>query len=147
MGHEIWTLGKLSACPLTELADTYAARIRRHTPIAIHRLKGGKDPTTEGEMLTKRLKSGMYVVGLDTQGTAWSSDTLATALDDWRSQAQHQIFIVGGSHGFDASFRRRCNALWSLGPLTLPHRLALLICAEQLYRAHTILRNEPYHHR
>jgi 23S rRNA (pseudouridine1915-N3)-methyltransferase len=66
-------------------------------------------------------------------------------LERWILAARSLSFVIGGSAGLDAALITRANASWSLGPLTFPHELARIIVLEQLYRAFTILRGEPYH--
>jgi 23S rRNA (pseudouridine1915-N3)-methyltransferase len=66
-------------------------------------------------------------------------------MDEWRLAARPVTFVLGGSHGLAAGLLQRADARWSLGPLTLPHELARVVVLEQLYRAFTILRGEPYH--
>jgi 23S rRNA (pseudouridine1915-N3)-methyltransferase len=63
----------------------------------------------------------------------------------WQLRARPIALLIGGSHGLDDGLLGQARARWSLGPLTLPHELARVIALEQLYRAWTILRGEPYH--
>ena len=84
-------------------------------------------------------------MALDRGGPAWSSEQLASHLDRWRLAARPVTFLLGGSHGLDPMLLASCDERWSLGPLTLPHELARVVVYEQLYRAWTILRHEPYH--
>ena len=99
----------------------------------------------EAKRIAARLPAGAHVVALDRLGTALSSEQLAAALDGWRLAARPVACIIGGSHGIDPGLLARANLRWSLGPLTLPHELARVVVLEQLYRAGTILRGEPYH--
>jgi 23S rRNA (pseudouridine1915-N3)-methyltransferase len=84
-------------------------------------------------------------VALAREGREWTSAELARRVDEWRLAARPVTFLVGGSRGLAAGLLERANARWSLGPLTLPHELARVVVLEQLYRAFTILRGEPYH--
>ena len=82
---------------------------------------------------------------LARQGTAWSSEELARQVERWQREARTVALVIGGSHGLPADLLAAASDRWSLGPLTLPHELARVVVAEQLYRACTILRGEPYH--
>jgi 23S rRNA (pseudouridine1915-N3)-methyltransferase len=75
----------------------------------------------------------------------WSSRELAHQLDRWLLAARPITLLIGGSEGLDPSLIGRAGARWSLGPLTFPHELARVVVLEQIYRAFTILKGEPYH--
>jgi 23S rRNA (pseudouridine1915-N3)-methyltransferase len=83
-------------------------------------------------------------VALARQGTAWSSEELAQQVTRWQREARPVALTIGGSHGLSPEVLASADQ-WSLGPLTLPHELARVVVLEQLYRACTILRGEPYH--
>ena len=99
----------------------------------------------EAERLLARAPGGATVVALAREGSAWTSEELARRVEGWRMAARPLAFVIGGSHGLAPGLLAAAAARWSLGPLTLPHELARVIVAEQLYRAFTILRGEPYH--
>jgi len=99
----------------------------------------------EAERLIARLPDGADVVCLARNGRPWSSDDLAAQLRGWQLRARPVAILIGGSHGLSDALLTRSGAVWSLGPLTLPHELARVVVVEQLYRAGTILRGEPYH--
>jgi 23S rRNA (pseudouridine1915-N3)-methyltransferase len=99
----------------------------------------------EAERLGARVEKGSNLVALARVGAGWSSADLASQLERWLLAARPLTFVIGGSHGLDSSLIARAVARWSLGPLTLPHELARVVVGEQLYRAFTILRGEPYH--
>jgi 23S rRNA (pseudouridine1915-N3)-methyltransferase len=84
-------------------------------------------------------------VALAGAGDPWSSEQLARRLERWRLDARPLAFVIGGSRGLDPDLIASAAERWSLGPLTLPHELARVVVAEQLYRGMTILRGEPYH--
>jgi 23S rRNA (pseudouridine1915-N3)-methyltransferase len=86
-------------------------------------------------------------VVLDEGGVELASSDLAGILDELDMQAAKRIvFIIGGAYGVTDELKRRSDVLWSLSKLTFPHQLVRLLLAEQLYRANTIRRGEPYHH-
>lgn len=99
----------------------------------------------EADRLQARLPAGAFVVALDRGGRQLSSEDLAGELDAWRLAAQPVALLVGGSHGLHPRLLQAARLRWSLGLLTLPHELARVVVLEQLYRAGTILRGEPYH--
>jgi 23S rRNA (pseudouridine1915-N3)-methyltransferase len=103
--------------------------------------------TREAEAILKAVPDGAYVFLLDERGTALTTPQLAERLDRLAvDSVKSAVFIIGGAHGVDQAIRERADFVWSLSPLTFPHQLVRLLLAEQLYRAHTILRNLPYHH-
>lgn len=86
------------------------------------------------------------VVALDEGGHTWDSQGFARWLADRRDEGVPEVaFIIGGPDGLDPSVRKRANKIWSLGRITLPHEMARLVLAEQLYRAGMILAGAPYH--
>ena len=102
----------------------------------------------EAERLLGRIGDGDHAILFDERGAAITSEGLARKLRELEPRVRSRlVFIVGGAFGVDASVRERANEILSLGPMTFPHELARVILAEQLYRALTIQRNIPYHHR
>ena len=85
------------------------------------------------------------MIALTRDGAGWSSRDLAAQLERWLIASRPVALVIGGSNGLAASVLARADSRWSLGPLTLPHELARVVVLEQLYRAFTILRGEPYH--
>jgi len=99
----------------------------------------------EAARLEVKIPDRTTVVALAREGVGWSSRELARQLEGWLLQGRPLAFLIGGSSGLNSSVIARASARWSLGPLTFPHELARVILCEQLYRAFTILRGEPYH--
>ena len=141
--------------PIVIAADEYVERIRRYFPIEVVEVK--EEPLRKGtpidrvkraeaERIQKVLRDGEHLVLLDEQGKQLSSEEVAKRLSSFSRDGIGSIaFVVGGPVGLDPEFLRSANERWSLSRMTLPHRIARLILAEQLYRACTILRGEPYH--
>jgi 23S rRNA (pseudouridine1915-N3)-methyltransferase len=100
----------------------------------------------EGARLLKHLDSDAVNVALHEQGKARSSRDLARWMGDLRDSGRCVRFVVGGAHGLATDVLSRCSMRMSLSPMTLPHDLALLVLAEQIYRSKAILAGEPYHH-
>ena len=129
--------GKLRG-PERTLADEYLGRVRRYVTCDERETKDSVD-------LTRALPKEAAVVALEPGGDALSSAELARRLEKWASQRKGVVaFVVGGASGLPADVVSRADARLSLSSLTLPHRLARVVLAEQLYRAMTILRGEPY---
>lgn len=85
------------------------------------------------------------VVALDERGADWTTDALAASLARWRDEAVHPVFVIGGPDGLDPQLKRSAQAQVRLSSMTLPHALARVLLAEQLYRAWSMLANHPYH--
>lgn len=135
-----------------EACDDYLARLGRYVDLAEHEVREAaraptpaKQQSTEGLALRAVLPDGGVVVVLDREGQTWTSESLAARMDGWRLAARPVSFVIGGSIGLDPALVAAADARWSLGALTLPHELARVVVVEQLYRAWTILRGEPYH--
>jgi 23S rRNA (pseudouridine1915-N3)-methyltransferase len=84
-------------------------------------------------------------VALDERGVPLATRALAERLRRWETDARDVAFVIGGPDGLADSIKQGADLQWSLSPLTLPHGLVRVIVAEQLYRAHSILKNHPYH--
>ena len=145
------TVGKLRPA-LRDVCDDYLRRLGRFVRVAEREVKeagrAGSEQLqrdTEGQRLLEAIGEGSRVVLLDLAGRTWSSEELAKQLDAWRVNGRERTFVIGGAAGISAAVRARAQVSWSLGPLTLPHELARIVVVEQLYRASTILRGEPYH--
>lgn len=100
---------------------------------------------TEGKLILDRLDAGEQVILLDERGKQLGSRDLAAKLTDWQHDGRDLCFIIGGPDGVSADVRRRADFTWSLSQLTLPHGLARVLLAEQLYRGHALQTGHPYH--
>ena len=132
----------------------YAARLPRQWRFRLQEIpaaqrgkrdKQGAARTAECEKLLARIKSTEYVVLLDEKGSQFSSRELADHLDAWQSAGDDLAFIIGGPDGVSADVGKRAGLTWSLSRLTLPHGLARVVFAEQLYRAWSLTTGHPYH--
>jgi 23S rRNA (pseudouridine1915-N3)-methyltransferase len=147
-------VGKDRNEPIVSAADEYVERIRRTFPIEVIEVK--EEPLKknssirevkrrEAERIQKAVKQGEHLVALDLNGKQLSSEDVAARLDRARNGGTPTMtFVIGGPVGLDLELLE-ARETWSLSKMTLPHRIARLILAEQLYRACTILRGEPYH--
>lgn len=133
---------------------TYAERLPREwkfrldTIPTVRRTKNDKSRQAmeaEGEHVLAKLQDAEQVVLLDERGKQFSSKGLASRLSDWQSDGRDLCLIIGGPDGVSDACRRRANVTWSLSSLTLPHGLARILVAEQLYRAWSLQSGHPYH--
>jgi 23S rRNA (pseudouridine1915-N3)-methyltransferase len=99
----------------------------------------------EGQAILAALPKDCSVVALDVRGKPWSTETLATQLDDWLVSGRDVALLVGGPDGLSDACLERADQRWSLSALTYPHALVRIVLAEQLYRAWTINTGHPYH--
>lgn len=108
---------------------------------------GGADLATaaEGAKILAKLQPAEQAVLLDERGRQFSSRQLADRLVEWQSQGRDLAFVIGGPDGVSAEVGQRAGLTWSLSKLTLPHGLARVLFAEQLYRAWSLTTGHPYH--
>jgi 23S rRNA (pseudouridine1915-N3)-methyltransferase len=99
----------------------------------------------EGERLLAAVRSDEFVVALDERGTEMTTRELASWMATRLGEGRDVAFVIGGPDGLAAEVLARSNFQWSLSRLTLPHALVRVVLAEQLYRAHGVLTNHPYH--
>ena len=99
----------------------------------------------EGERVLAAVPRGQRIIALDGGGRSLSSEQLAERMEAWRGMGQDLSFLIGGPEGHSPDVLKAAAESWSLGPLTLPHPLVRIVLAEQLYRAASILANQPYH--
>jgi len=130
----------------------YAGRMPRDARVELAALKppqrGGPVKRVleqEADRILAALPAGCIRVALDERGTLIKTLELARRVARWRERGQDVAFIVGGADGLAESVKQSAEFIWSLSPLTLPHGLARVVLAEQLYRAVSILHNHPYH--
>lgn len=149
-------IGKTVDKRLTTLIDEYAERVKHYMPFdmeVIPELKNTKalsaeqQKEKEGELLQKQLRDGDYIVLLDEGGKELRSIEFAVYLEKKQSQvARRLVFVVGGPYGFSPTLYKLAKEKISLSKMTFSHQMIRLFFVEQLYRAMTILRGEPYHH-
>jgi len=99
----------------------------------------------ESEKLVASIPSNSRIVALDVKGASWSTEKLATRLQDWMMSGQDVTLLIGGPEGLTPEILTMANERWSLSSLTFPHPLVRVVLAEQIYRAYTITENHPYH--
>jgi 23S rRNA (pseudouridine1915-N3)-methyltransferase len=149
-------IGKLSASFLKTGVHEYLNRVRRYLQVDMIEIKeksGSAEKKalvqaieTEGNSILRRISTDAYAVVLDERGKGIGSRRLAGFLERHMLEGTGELaFILGGPYGLSDKVRKRADLLLSLSDMTLPHQLARLVLLEQVYRALTIIRNEPYH--
>jgi len=132
----------------------YAGRLPRECALNLLEIPAGRRGShadvarivrAEGERLLAAVPTGSWLIALDERGQQWSTVELAERLSGWLREGRDVSLLIGGPDGLDAACRARADTLWSLSRLTLPHLLARVMVAEQLYRAWSLLHNHPYH--
>lgn len=131
----------------------YETRAARYWPLEVVEVREasgrGSDPgdirSREGARLLERVPATAHLVACDERGERFTSPQFATLLGEARDDARDMAFVIGGAFGLSDEVRSRAQRSMQLAPWTLPHELARLVLAEQLYRAGTLLRGEPYH--
>lgn len=150
------TVGKTDKDWVRQGLDIYVSRLKHYIPFAIveiPELKGVSSltkeqiKTREGELILKNIRPTDDVILMDERGKQHSSVELAKVIQDKISYAGKDIvFVIGGAYGFSDPVYVRANSKISLSRMTFSHQMVRVIFAEQLYRAFTIIRGEPYHH-
>jgi 23S rRNA (pseudouridine1915-N3)-methyltransferase len=141
----IVAVGRVKDRALRALVDEYLGRLKRH--VASDEIEIPDAPPAKLIPALTRATAEATVIALEIGGRSLSSPALAVELERWGSRGKGIVaFVVGGADGIPPAFSQSAHHRWSLSPLTFPHRLARLILVEQLYRAMTILRGEPYAH-
>ncbi len=149
-------IGKTTDTHVTTLCQDYASRIKHYAPLTIHTipaiqrtkaLSPDKQKQLEAEEVLKLLQPTDYVVLLDERGKEYRSIEYASWLSaKMLSGTRRLVFIIGGPYGFSEKIYQRATEMISLSRLTFSHQLVRLFFLEQLYRAFTIIKGEPYHH-
>lgn len=151
MQLHLLAVGKLRPA-FREVCDEYLHRLRRVIALSEREVREAgragsvsQQRMEEGRRLLEALPDDADLTLLDLDGARWSSEQVAEQVQEWRLRGRDHALVIGGAVGVSPALRERAGGSWSLGPLTLPHELARVVVAEQLYRATTILNGEPYH--
>lgn len=135
--------------------DDYVKRVSHYMPFEIQTIPELKNTKAlsetqqkerEGELLLKSLQPSDYVVLLDERGRLLRSVEFADWLQRQQQTARRLVFIIGGPYGFSEAVYSRADAMISLSKMTFSHQMVRLVFCEQIYRACTIIKGEPYHH-
>lgn len=147
MHLRIVAVGKIRERGILDAVQDYYGRIKRYTSFDEVELRDA-DEAELIKRFQKAIPEDARVVALEVEGRMMSSDGLAETIRAERDDlaTKNLVFLIGGAYGLPAEIRALASLELSLSKMTLPHRLARLFLAEQVYRAFTILRGEPYSH-
>jgi 23S rRNA (pseudouridine1915-N3)-methyltransferase len=150
-------IGKTDDKILQNLTDVYVKRLQFYNKFEIElipdikkvkNLDENQQKQKEGELILNKISPSDFVVLLDENGKQYSSVAFSEFIQKrFNSGLKQVIFVIGGPYGFSEEVYRRVDAKVSLSKMTFSHQMVRLFFTEQLYRAFTILKNEPYHHR
>lgn len=155
MKTKLLVVGKTNDKNITKGIDDYVGRVKHYMPFDIEvipELKNTKSLTQsnqkemEAEQILKRLQPSDTVVLLDEHGKEYRSIEFARWIEKQQQTARGLVFIIGGPYGFADSVYERSDAKLSLSKMTFSHQMIRLLFVEQIYRACTIIKGEPYHH-
>ncbi len=149
-------VGKTEEQYLNEGVDIYVKRLKHYIPFSmliIPALKNTKhlsfeqQKSSEAELILKSLQTTDFVVLLDEKGKQMTSVSFSKFIEkQMNASVSNLVFVVGGPYGVDESIKTRANLKMSLSEMTFSHQMIRLFFTEQLYRAFSIMRGEPYHH-
>jgi len=150
------TVGKTTSSNLIKLQEDYQNRLKFYIPfemVVIPELKNTKNLSVseqvekEADLILKQLEPNDEIILLDEKGKQFTSVRFSEFISKkMLSSIKRTVFVVGGPYGFSERVYNRANSMVSLSAMTFSHQMIRLIFVEQLYRAMTILKGEPYHH-
>ncbi|HEX9282982.1 MAG TPA: 23S rRNA (pseudouridine(1915)-N(3))-methyltransferase RlmH [Gemmatimonadales bacterium] len=138
MRYRVVAVGRVKDAALRAACDEYLGRLRRYARLEEREVK-------DEARLLEAIPEGSRLVALSEAGEQCTSVQLADWTARWEMDGRDVTFAIGGAEALPAPALERAERVWSLSQLTLPHELARVILYEQLYRAYTIRRGEPYH--
>ncbi len=141
------SIGKQNDAGINQAVEDYTKRIGKYFKTE-WKIILSSDKDSEGEKILKTLESGDFVVALDENGKELSTIELSKLIEKrMLASGKRIVFIIGGAYGLGQKVIKRADFIWSLSKLTFPHQIARLILSETVYRAISVLKNEPYHHK
>ena len=150
------TVGKTDKDWVRQGLDIYISRLKHYIPFTLAEIPELKNvsslstaqiKTKEGELILKQVKPGEDLILLDEKGKQFTSVEFAKVLQDKINYIGKDIvFVIGGAYGFSDAVYARADSKISLSKMTFSHQMVRAIFAEQIYRAFTIMKGEPYHH-
>ncbi len=139
MRYRVVAVGRVKDAALRAACDAYLGRLRHYTHLEEREVK-------DEARILEAVPEDSRLVALERAGDEWTSEELADRTARWEREGRDVVFAIGGADGLPEAALRRAERRWSLSRLTFPHDLARVLLYEQLYRAYTIRRGEPYHH-
>ena len=154
MKIKLLCIGAIRDSHIAEAIDKYAARIPHYWPFTIEVIpdvKGARNSehqkSLEGAKILAETAPADFLLLLDERGKEYTSRDFSAYIQKKAVELpRNLVLVVGGPYGFSREVYDRCDAMLSLSKMTFPHELVRLFLVEQLYRAGTIMRGEPYHH-
>lgn len=145
MNWRIFAAGKPALTYAKSGIEEYLKRLKRGCKVELFYLKAGDSQSVSSNLLDR--SKDTLRIALDERGQAWSTEDLVERINTWEMNPGIKTIslLIGASDGHTKDLRSQADEVWSLSPLTLQHELALVVLLEQLYRAYTIKRGEPYH--
>lgn len=149
------TVGKTDVRWVRDGLELYASRLSHYVRFALKEIPELKNVSAftkeqikekEGDLILSSLAPGDFVVLLDERGRKYRSVEFADFIRERLNRGADMVFVVGGAYGFPQKVYSRADSMMSLSDMTFSHQMVRTIFAEQLYRAFTIIRGEPYHH-
>ena len=151
------TVGKTDIRWVREGLEIYISRLKHYIPFSLTEIPELKNASSlskdqikarEGELILKSIKPSDEVILLDEHGKEYTSMEWARNMEKRMSgSGRDMVFVIGGAYGFSDDVYSRCDGKVSLSKMTFSHQMVRTIFAEQLYRAFTIMKGEPYHHK
>jgi len=154
MRLRVITVGHKMPDWITEGFNEYTKRMPREARIELHEIKpeprnsgktGMQIMEAEAQRILAALPPGCLTIALDEHGQQPTTRQLANWMGEWLAGGQDVAFIIGGADGLHERVKQAAQRLMALSALTLPHAMVRVLLAEQLYRAHSLLHNHPYH--
>ncbi len=155
MKTKLIMVGKTNDKNIIKGIDDYTGRIKHYMPfemVVVPELKNTKSLSTstqkelEGEQILKLIQPSDTVVLLDEHGKEFRSIEFAEWIEKKQQTVRNLVFVIGGPYGFADTVYKRCDGKLSLSKMTFSHQMIRLLFVEQIYRACTIIKGEPYHH-
>ena len=156
MNIDLIVVGKTDSREVDALVEMYSRRISHYVRFGVtylpdirnnKNLSESQQKMLEGDAILRQIAEGDRLVLLDERGAEYRSTEFADRLQRWmNSGVRRVVFVIGGPYGFSEAVYARANESVSLSKMTFSHQIVRAIFAEQLYRAFTIIRHEPYHH-
>lgn len=150
------TVGKTDKDWVRQGMDIYISRLKHYIPFSVVEIPELKNVSSltkdqikirEGELILKNIRPADDLILMDERGKQYTSVELAKVIQDKISYAgKDMVFVIGGAYGFSEAVYQRADSRISLSKMTFSHQMVRAIFVEQIYRAFTIMRGEPYHH-
>jgi len=149
------TVGKTDIKWVRDGVENYSSRIVHYIPFEIIEIPELKNVSAltkdqikekEGQLILKNLKTSDDVILMDEHGKQYRSIEFARSLEQKMNAGRNVVFVIGGAYGFSQEIYDRADSKISLSAMTFSHQIVRAIFTEQLYRAFTIIKGEPYHH-